>query len=164
MKRSSHSHSNSNLAELLKQRSRREQFVEYLREKEKSIENLDFVLWYQDYENRYSSTAPPQQHLEVDSVLATFFSPQSASELNLDEECKVEVLRRVRECVEAQASIPPSVFEHTYSICCQLLESSSIPAFKAMRKSKRVSIRTWLGLKGSPSMSRTSSSSTISEL
>ena len=125
---------------------------------------MQFVLWYQDYEGRFSSTPASQQHLEVDSVLATFFSPQSTSELNLDEECKVEVLRRVRECIEAQESIPPSVFEHTHAICCQLLESSSIPAFRALRKSRRVSIRTWLGLKGSPSMSRTSSSSTISEL
>ncbi|TIB61596.1 hypothetical protein E3P77_03989 [Wallemia ichthyophaga] len=160
MKLVSRSSTSTTLSEIMGQRSKRDQFVVYLREKEKSIENLNFVLWYEDYSIRFQYTPPAQQRREIESIIETYFDSRSISEVNIDQECKLDSLNQVRQCFESNASIPPRVFENIYRICLNLLETSSIPAFLSYRKAERMSFRTILGLRETYSISRSSSSST----
>lgn len=176
MKLVSRSSTSTTLSEIMGQRSKRDQFVVYLREKEKSIENLNvsgavctphipltksqFVLWYEDYSIRFQYTPPAQQRREIESIIETYFDSRSISEVNIDQERKLDSLNQVRQCFESNASIPPRVFENIYRICLNLLETSSIPAFLSYRKAERMSFRTILGLRETYSISRSSSSST----
>ncbi|TIA78757.1 hypothetical protein E3P98_03677 [Wallemia ichthyophaga] len=160
MKLVSRSSTSTTLSEIMGQRSKRDQFVVYLREKEKSIENLNFVLWYEDYSIRFQYTPPAQQRREIESIIDTYFDSRSISEVNIDQERKLDSLNQVRQCFESNASIPPRVFENIYRICLNLLETSSIPAFLSYRKAERMSFRTILGLRETYSISRSSSSST----
>ncbi|TIB68503.1 hypothetical protein E3Q23_03680 [Wallemia mellicola] len=153
--------SQTRLADILKNTTLREQFIDYLQNKEKSIENLDFVLWYEDYNRRFPKTPLDQQRVEVDNILQTYFDGKSLSELNLDEDVKLTTLKNVKLSFDNSTTIDPLTFKHAYDICFHLIESSSIPTFTSLHR-KRPSLRNFFNLRRSSSgQSHSSRTSTI---
>lgn len=124
------------------------EFKKFLEYNQHSIENLNFILWFKAYKQRFSElqqseqdksvspkskskkkhkigNPPPEQPFrpEIDQVITIYFDKASHFELNLPEEIQKAVIDL------ATHSTHPDCFLKAYDHVHYLVESSSIPEF-----------------------------------
>ncbi|TIA87633.1 hypothetical protein E3P99_03065 [Wallemia hederae] len=108
-------------------------FSTYLRDVERSIENLEFHMWYSTHVQRGTHITP----YEGTRVLRTFFSRTSAWELNLDADEQNAVVHAAQQHIGARVLLPLSIFTHSHRVVVTLLECSSLPAYRAHVKRRK---------------------------
>ncbi|EIM20716.1 hypothetical protein WALSEDRAFT_57999 [Wallemia mellicola CBS 633.66] len=124
------------------------EFKRFLEYNQHSIENLNFILWFKAYKQRFNElqqseqdksispkskskkkhkigSPPPEQPFrpEIDQVITIYFDKASHFELNLPEDIQKAVIDL------ANLSTHPDCFLKAYDHVHYLIESSSIPEF-----------------------------------
>lgn len=94
---------------------------------------MQFVMWFEDHYHRSSHILPH----EASSSLRKYFARKSAHELNLDANVKVNVVDTAHMLIKQHLPTPLCIFQPAYLTCCSLLEYSSIPAYKAHKKTHK---------------------------
>ncbi|EIM23782.1 hypothetical protein WALSEDRAFT_59409 [Wallemia mellicola CBS 633.66] len=130
------------LTDVMEDQTLRWKFEAYLKDNERSIENLEFVSWFEDYKIKFRKITPQMQAKEAIRVLTRYFYRNSSHELNLDEDVKVKTINVVKYCIDNRQPVHPSGFQQAFEISRSLIECSSIPMFISHLKArKRPSLR-----------------------